>query len=289
MIGGWHDLFLYSQLEDYAALRAAGRSPQLTIGPWVHADPAVFGTAIREALGWFRAHVTGDHGGLREHPVRLFVQEAGQWRDYPDWPPPASLQHWFLRPGGGLAPAAPPGGPPGRFVYDPADPTPGVGGPLLDRKAGGRKDNAAVEARADVLSYTSDTLPAPVEVIGPVTASIAVGLSRPYADVFVRVCDVDPSGISRNVCDGLQRVTPERFPAGADGVRTVPVRLWPTAYRFRAGHRIRVQIAGGSFPRFARNPGTGEPLATATRLVPVEHRIHHDLDHRSRVIFPVTR
>ncbi|MDT7584489.1 MAG: uncharacterized protein QOE32_2039, partial [Pseudonocardiales bacterium] len=99
--------------------------------------------------------------------------------------------------------------------------------------------------------------------------------STGYADVFVRLCDVDPDGRSVNVCDGLQRITPETFPADADATHTVPVRLWPTAYRFRPGHRLRLQISGGSFPRFARNTGTGEPLGSATRLVPTDHEIRH--------------
>jgi putative CocE/NonD family hydrolase len=107
--------------------------------------------------------------------------------------------------------------------------------------------------------------------------------------VFVRVCDVDPRGRSLNVCDGLQRVTPERFPADADGVRSVRVDLWPTAYRFRAGHRIRVQVSGGSFPRFARNPGTGEPLGTATRLLPADQEVFHDRRRCSGVTFPAFR
>lgn len=89
--------------------------------------------------------------------------------------------------------------------------------------------------------------------------------------------------MSTNVCDGLQRITPAGFPADADGVRTVPVTLWPTAYRFLRGHCLRVQISGGSFPRFARNTGTGEPLATATRLEAGESEILHS----SRITLPV--
>ncbi|REF00103.1 CocE/NonD family hydrolase [Thermomonospora umbrina] len=290
MVGGWHDLFLFSQLEDYAALRAAGRRPHLTIGPWTHSDRAALGVAMTEALQWFRAHVTGDRSGLRDAAVRLYVQGAEEWRDYPDWPPPdTEPRTWFLQPSGGLSAHSPGPSPPSRFRYDPADPTPGVGGPLLDGRAAGRKDNAALEARPDVLVFTSAPLDAPVEVIGPVTARIALRCSRAYTDVFVRVCDVDPQGVSLNVCDGLQRVTPERFPADVEGVRAVDVRLWPTAYRFGVGHRIRVQVSGGSFPRFARNPGTGEPLGTATRLLPADQEILHEPGHRSGVTFAMAR
>jgi len=275
LFGGWHDVLLLGQLNDYAAMRAAGRNPYLTIGPWLHVSFEMFAAAVRESLVWFRAQVTGDHTALREQPVRICVQGAEQWREYPEWPPPGTNgQTWYLQPDRGLAPT-PPGDGADRFRYDPANPTPTVGGPLLDPKTGGRKDNTALEARPDVLSYTSTVLREPLELIGPVSATIRLRTSTGHADVFVRLCDVDPSGRSMNVCDGLQRITPEAFPADADATHTVPVQLWPTAYRFHPGHRLRLQISGGSFPRFARNTGTGESLGQATTLTPTDHEIRH--------------
>jgi len=276
LFGGWHDILLPGQLADYAAMRAVGRNPYLTIGPWVHVSTDMFAAAVREALIWFRAHVTGNHSALRRRPVRLFVQGADEWRDYPEWPPPGTgTQDWYLQERDGLAPGSAGTGV-GRFRYDPTDPTPTVGGPLLDPKTAGRKDNTELEARSDVLVHSSAPLTEPVEVIGPVTATIRVRTSTPHADVFVRLCDVDQQGRSINVCDGLQRITPEEFPVDADGIRTVEVQLAPTAHRFLSGHRLRVQVSGGSFPRFARNTGSGEPLASATRLVPVDHEILPD-------------
>jgi predicted acyl esterase len=83
------------------------------------------------------------------------------------------------------------------------------------------------------------------------------------------------------VCDGLVRATPGRFPVDAAGVRTASVDLWPTAHRFQPGHRVRVQVSGGAHPRFARNTGTGEPLATATRLLPVDVEVFADARYPS--------
>jgi hypothetical protein len=235
----------------------------------------MFAEAVRESLVWFRAHVTGDDTTLRGQPVRLYVQGADQWREYPGWPPPASTpQTWYLEPDHGLALGASGGGA-DRFRYAPADPTPTVGGPLLDPKTGGRKDNIDLEARPGVLTYTSTALREPLDVIGPVSATVELRTSSGHADVFVRLCDVDPSGRSVNVCDGLQRITPDTFPMNDTAVHTVPVRLWPTAYHFHPGHRLRLQISGGSFPRFARNTGTAETLAQASRLVATDHEILH--------------
>ncbi|MCK2243748.1 MULTISPECIES: CocE/NonD family hydrolase [unclassified Crossiella] len=272
LFGGWHDVLLPGQLADYAAMRAAGRSPFLTIGPWLHVSTELFGAAMREALEWFPAYLTGKNP--RTRPVRLFVQGAEEWRDYTEWPPAGGTErNWHLRPGGGLTrePTADAG--PDRFRYDPADPTPTVGGPLLDPRTGGSKDNTALEARPDVLTYTGNPLAGPVEAIGPVSATIKVRTSGPHADLFVRLCDVDRDGRSVNVCEGIQRLCPDKHPADVGGVRTVEVALWPTAYRFKPGHRLRVQVSGGSFPRYARNTGTGQPLATAVELRAVDYEI----------------
>ncbi|HEY9241391.1 MAG TPA: CocE/NonD family hydrolase [Streptosporangiaceae bacterium] len=175
------------------------------------------------------------------------------------------------------------------FRYDPADPTPSVGGQLVTGQAGAQ-DNRALEARPDVLVFTSGPLPADLEVIGPVSARLRVRASGPHFDLFARLCDVDGRGRSRNVCDGLIRHVPA---AGQDGPEyempeyemTVPMSA--TAYRFRAGHRLRLQVSGGAHPRFARNTGTGEPPATATRLQPVQLEILHDDPDAGGLILPV--
>ncbi|MFJ5306720.1 CocE/NonD family hydrolase C-terminal non-catalytic domain-containing protein [Streptomyces sp. NPDC088350] len=83
------------------------------------------------------------------------------------------------------------------------------------------------------------------------------------------------------MCDGLVGLT------DADRVSCARVRLWPTAYRFRRGHRIRVQVSSGAFPRYDRNPGTGEPRATATTLRAADQEVFHDPGHPSAVLLPV--
>jgi putative CocE/NonD family hydrolase len=132
-----------------------------------------------------------------------------------------------------------------------------------------------------VLTYTTGALQADTEVIGEVGAEIWFRSSLPFADVFVRLCDVDPRGRSVNVCDGLASL------AGADSVIRADVRLWPTAHRFRAGHRIRVQVSSGAFPRYARNTGTGDPHATAVTLRAADQEVYHDAAHPSAIILPV--
>jgi hypothetical protein len=182
--------------------------------------------------------------------------------------------------GGGLSLLPAGDSAPDRYRYDPADPTPAVGGVRMGRDSR-RADNTALEARPDVLTYTTTRLDSDVEVIGEVSAEIWFRSSLRYADVFVRLCDVDPQGRSWNVCDGLVSLT------GADSIRRAVVSLWPTAHRFKRGHRIRVQVSSGAFPRYARNPGTGEPHATAVTLRAADQEVYHDRAHRSAIILPV--
>jgi putative CocE/NonD family hydrolase len=278
MVGGWHDIFLPWQLADYAALREAGAQPHLIVGPWAHGSGELFLSSFRESVRWLRYHLRGE-GSLSADPVRLTVAGNGGWRGYTDWPPPYQIQPWHLHAGRRLAPTMPVESEPDRFTYDPADPTPSVGGPLLLAKVSGQRDNAMIEARPDVVVYTSDVLIEELELMGPVRATVHVATSGPHFDVFVRLCDVSPDGRSRNVTDGLTRV--------ADGAEAVEVELWPVAYRFPPGHRLRVQIAGGAHPRYPRNPGTGEPLIGAIRLRPIEFEVRHNPAFPTAIHLPI--
>ncbi|TDC54692.1 CocE/NonD family hydrolase [Actinomadura sp. KC345] len=285
LLGGWYDVFLPWQLRDYLALRAAGHAPYLTIGPWWHTDARHGLPALRESLAWFRAHLLGDTSGLRADPVRLYVTGAREWRHYSDWPPPGTRQTpWHLHAGGGLGQDGPQRAPASTYRFDPARPTPALGGPTL---LGSSRpvDNRPLERRPDVLVFTSPALADDLEVIGPVGADLFVRSDREHTDFIVRLCDVAPDGTSRNVCEGgLRLPAAADKPVGTDGVRRIAVELWPTAHRFARGHRIRVHVTSGAHPKVAANPGTGEPLATASRMVPAHQEIFHDPDHPSAIL-----
>ena len=167
MVTGWYDMFLPAQLADYRALRAAGLDARLTIGPWKHTDPGLAGESLRDALDWFGGHLLDR--ARRPHRVRgsgCSSAASARWLDVDEWPPPARSVRWHLQPGGLLHTRGTGGSAPDRYRYDPADPTPSVGGSLLAR-SGGPRDNRALERRADVLVYTSAALVRDVEVIGP--------------------------------------------------------------------------------------------------------------------------
>ncbi len=284
-LGGFYDVFLPQMLADYGRLRARGASPQLTLGPWTHGSFEGMTTAARESAAFFRHRLLGDEASRRASPVRVFVMGAGAWRDLEAWPPEGyAPERWYLRPGGELSPSAPPSSSPDRYRYDPRDPTPAVGGTSLAPEAGPR-DNRKLEARPDVLVFTSVPVAEDLEVIGPVTAELFVESSLEHTDFFVRLCDVSPDGRSVNLCDGIVRLAPGRWPDEGP----VVVELWPTAHRFRRGHALRVQVSSGAHPRFARNLGTGEPLATATTLRAADQVVHHDPARPSAIVLPARR
>lgn len=280
LFAGWHDIFAPWTFRDFKALQAAGKPARITAGPWTHTDQEMGALALQEALDWFGHHL-GHKPTERSAPVKLYVVNDG-WRTFQTWPPAASQPvRWHLQAEGGLACAPPDAAGTTAYRYDPADPTPAVGGPTL-KPGPCSVDNRALEARSDVRCFTSAPLEADLDVIGSPAAELFVRSTAQSADFFVRLCDVDPAGVSRNICDGLQRVT---LDAGG-GVQRVRFELWPTAHRFQRGHRLRVQVSSGAFPRWARNLGTGEPLGSGSAMVVADQTLHHGPDHPAALILP---
>ena len=287
LIGGWYDFMLEDLLADYAALAAGGQSPYLTIGPWIHLDREVARVALRESLAWFDAHLKGQTDRLRRRPVRVFLMGAGEWRDLDAWPPKAESSCLYLQQNGRLSERLPARHTlPDHYLYDPADPTPALGGPLF-RPEAGPQDNRPLEARPDVLTFTGPPLIHEVDVIGPVRLQLFARSSLAYADFFARLCDVHPDGRSINICEGIYRLQPGKGERLEDGSVRVEVDMSATAYRFKVGHRIRLQLSSGAHPHYARNLGTGEPLATATEMRASYQTIYHDADHPSALHLPL--
>jgi putative CocE/NonD family hydrolase len=288
-IGGWYDLFLRSQVDDYQALRHAGRTARLTVGPWTHTSPALFAETVRDGPRWFDAQLRSGDGQTLEAPVRVFVMGSRTWQEFSMWPPAGETERWFLGRGGTLLPNGPGGGAPDRFHYNPSDPTPSVGGASLNMATAGRKEQRRREQRRDVLTYTSHVLTDDLTVIGPLTATVYARSSLEHTDFFVRLCDVNEKGKSYNLSDGIIRLAPGAVERDADGIYRLEIALWPTANTFLSGHRIRLQVSSGAHPLFNRNAGTGEPLATGSNLRSADQEIFHDDAHPSSVSLHVVR
>jgi uncharacterized protein len=289
MVGGWYDIFLPFQLRDFAAAQDAGRDIRISIGPWTHAAFAGFGESMRQSTQLFQERFgirpPGPAGANRKPRVRLFLMGADEWRDYPAWPPPnAASRTLYLHSSGEMSTDVPNSADESTFDYDPARPTPAFHGATLEARKGSG-DMAELERRSDVLLFTTAPLESDLDAIGPVSAQMFLQSNTEHTDLFLCLCDVAPNGRSSNVCDGYRRLRPDGS-AGGDA-RKVDMEFWPTAYRFRRGHRARIIVASGAYPRFARNPGSGESLGDATTMVVAHQRILHGPEHPSAITLSV--
>ena len=286
-VGGWYDLFLAAQVADYEAVRRAGRTARLTIGPWHHSSPGLVGESIRDGLSWFDAQLRTQQGGGERAPVRVFVMGRDRWEEFSLWPPAGEEQRWYLGPERTLVRQPVPVRDPDRFHFNPHDPTPAVGGASLNFATSGPKDQGEREARRDVLTYTSPVLREDLTVVGPVSATLFVRSSLEHTDFFVRLCDVDRNGKSINISDGIVRLAPGTVNKDSDGVSKLEIALWPTANTFRAGHRVRLQVSSAAHPLYARNSGTGEPMATGSALRSADQEVFGSGLHPSSIALPV--
>jgi uncharacterized protein len=297
--GGWYDNFAPSDLEAFAALqKAAPDIPhRILIGPWPHDfGPEARTTLLHLQADWFDRWLK-DAPAPQTPPVRIFVMGANRWRDEGEWPP-ARLRYtpMYLQADGGLAAIQPAADvSPDHYSYDPHDPAPTRGGPVCCRPAKfpwGAMDQREVENRADVLSYSSEPLPADRELTGPVRAVLYVSTSARDTDFTVKFVDVFPDGQAINLTDGILRL---RYRQGLDrAVLAQPNEIYKigvdagvTSNLFRQGHRIRVEISSSNFPRFDRNPNTGGPIAAETKLLKAVQTVYHDRQHPSHIVLPV--
>jgi putative CocE/NonD family hydrolase len=320
-VGGWYDVFLGGTLENFVRMRQEGGSPlarsaqKLVVGPWGHGGTygpypdhsyrefapgdALDVTALQ--LRYFERYLKEVRNGVDEEPpVRIFVMGENTWRDEPDWPlARARPTPWYLRAGGLLSPEPPAHEAPDEYTFDPRDPAPTVGGStslpaLLFGTSSGPQDQRRVEARPDVLVYTSAALDAPLEATGPLRLVLHAATSAVDTDFVGKLMDVGPDGVSRILAEGILRA---RYRAGFAHPRLVEpgavivyeVDLVATSYLFRAGHRIRLAVTSSSFPRFDPNPNTGHPLGVdgPGDLLAARQTIFHDAGRASHLVLPV--
>jgi uncharacterized protein len=282
LVAGWYDIFIRDQIVDYATLLAAGKTPYLTIGPQHHTDLSIQLDALRESFAWFAAHLKGELDQLRKRSVKVFLMGAEEWHEMDFWPPPAQMTRYYFNEHASLGTTIPATiSAFDRYTFDPADPTPNIGGPLLLSVQAGRRDQAALERRGDLLVYTSAPLPQHLDVIGHVRLELFVRPSEAVSDLVGRLCVVEASGRSYNVCDGVVRLSLEAGALQSDGSLRVEIDLGPTAQRFKRGERLRVHIASAGHPRWRSYPVSGEDRR------PLEQHIYRDAEHPSAIVLPV--
>jgi putative CocE/NonD family hydrolase len=297
-MGGWFDPFLPAQLRDFDRVRREtdpniASSSRLVIGPWAHAwtpelpggfEPRNFRLeSFAPSVPWFDQFLHAP--GAMLHPLsaaRIFVMGANAWRDETQWPLARAVPTSYFLHRGGVLGTEPPNSneAPDAYVYDPEDPVPTRGGALLGPRAGPKPQND-IEARPDVLLYTTPPLERDLEVTGPLRLVLHVSTTGRNTDFTGKLVDVHPSGVAYSVSDGIVRRAYDGKSAA------IEIDLGATSLVFFRGHRIRLEISSSNFPRFDRNPNTGGDIGRETRPVKALQRIYHDADMPSRLVLPI--
>jgi putative CocE/NonD family hydrolase len=324
-IGGWHDIFLKGSIKNYTGLRKSAKTDEarkaqrLMVGPWAHAATSaegkigdvVFGEQAvldytQTILNWFDYALKGVNNEYASGaPVRLFVMGENVWRDEQEFPlERARITKYYLhssgdaesaRRDGVLSMEPPKGEEPDRFEYDPANPIPTIGGRLCcgnDVLPPGPFDQSPNESRPDVLVFSTPILEKDTEVTGYITLELFAATTAFDTDFTAMLVDVDPSGYARFLTDGVVRAryrnsTAQAEPIVSGKVYRYEIDLWATSNVFKSGHRIRLYVSSSNFPRFNRNPNTGETTLGATGMVKASQTIYHDRERPSALVLPI--
>ena len=321
---GWHDLFLKGSIKNYTGLHTEASDPdvragqRLLIGPWAHTPTSsegkvgdvVFGrNAVLDmtgtALKWFDYTLKGlqnDYAGAA--PVRIFIMGENVWRDEHEFPLARTrYTKYYLHSARGangptsdgeLSLTAPGSERPDQFEYDPKNPVPTIGGRLCCGVAvpPGPFDQRPNESRPDVLIFSTPPLERDLEVTGFISLDVYASTSAVDTDFTALLADVDQSGYARFLTDGVVRARyrdgterPEEVVPGK--VYKYTIDLWATSNVFKKGHRLRLYISSSNFPRFNRNPNTGEAMLGASRMVSAQQIVYHDGKYSSALTLPI--
>jgi putative CocE/NonD family hydrolase len=282
------------------------------MGPWTHGParktgdlqlPANFLYDFQTDTIRFFAHwlQDADNGIMSEPAVRDYtlgdVDDAqapgNEWRTADAWPPFATDQTAFYLHADGLLSSEPPTADDAKrtFVYDPKHACPTHGGPNLLLPAGPFDQRRLVD-RADVITFSTPSLEHPVEITGRVIVRLHVSSDAPDTDFVAKLIDIYPDGRQILMLDGIRRVKyrngfskPDPLPVGQIG--TVEIDLWSISLIVNKGHRIGVHITSSNWPRFEKNPNTGDDFPSADGLRTAHNTVHTSAAHASALLLPV--
>lgn len=314
-IVGWYDhcngdMLLYRTLAREGKTEAARKGSRIVIGPWGHSTrgkrkfgaidfgPEAALDLAEVEIRWFDYWLKGQDNGIdREPPVKIFVMGDNRWRGEPEWPLRRAREEVLLLTSGGRANTPAGDGrlvrqspPPGKdtYVYDPKDPVPSLHGKASFAMVA---DQRPLADRQDILVYQTEPFSERIEVTGNPVVELYAASSAPDTDWFVRLIDVAPDGLARDVCQGVIRA---RYRNGIDRPELITpgevlrytIRMGATSNAFLPGHRIRLDVTSSDFPNFDRNHNTAADQNADGVLAIARQTIFHGGDHATRLILP---
>jgi predicted acyl esterase len=314
--GGWFDNYAESDLDAFSRLVKDHKPVETWIGPWAH-DAALkfptrdFGREARVPIRlkqaeWFDRLTRHTESHEPSPPsLHLFVMGPDVWREEHEWP--LARTHYtplYLLSDGNANSAQGDGELRWQtvlksmfdtFVYDPRNPVPTGGGAVCCEPKvfpPGPLDQRSVEARQDVLVYTSAPLAEELEVTGPVRTVLYVSTSANDTDFTAKLVDVQPDGRPLLVTDGIQRL---RYRLSLDkpvlvkrnAAYQISVDTGVTSYVFAPGHKIRVEVSSSNFPRFDRSLNSAGLNSDQSKLTKARQVVYHEKGYPSAIILPV--
>lgn len=323
-VGGWYDICVFGTLKNFVGVQKHGGSEeartnqQVILGPWIHeasvythAGEVDYGVESRldlqeVELRWFDRWLKGEENGAEnDASVKIFTMGTNQWRDENEWPlQRTNYTPYYLhsrgnansRTGDGLLSTETPSDEPcDEYHYNPEFPVSTRGGNTCcnpDLVPWGSYDQRSTEMRNDVLVYTSGPLEQDLEVTGPVILKLFASTDGRDTDFTAKLVDVAPDGYAVNLCDGIIRgryrnTTSEVELLEPNQIYEFTIDLWVTSNVFLKGHRIRVDISSSNYPRFDRNPNTGNAFGQDSEIRIAHQKIFHTNKHKSQIILPV--
>ncbi len=260
-----------------------------------------------QIFGFFDHYLKGSVNAFPESTprVQFYTMGKNRWESSSHWPPPQVVMRNFYLASNGranslfgdgrLITSPPTGAPSDTYPYDPMNPVPSLGGGVCcnaGASLGGSFDQREIEARADVLVYTSEPLETPLQITGYIRATLYVSSDAKDTDFTVKLVDVHPDGSAFNVDDTILRA---RYRDGYDKqvfmepgkVYAIRPTAMSTSYQFGKGHRIRVEVSSSKFPQYMRNLNTSGNNYDETKGVTANNTIHHSAQYPSKVELPV--
>jgi hypothetical protein len=315
-VGGWFDIFQQGTINNFLSRQHNGGegakgNQKLIIGPWAHGVKRDLGDlklrsnfseldfnkyTVRFLQYWLK----GEQNGINTEPAVAYytlgdvfndTAPGNQWHTANDWPPfPTSPVAYYLAEGGNLATTHQENGS-ATYTYDPKDPCPTKGGSNLLIDAG-PFDQRALGNRPDVLKFASDPLQQPLEVTGNVRVVLYVSSDAPDTDFTAKFVDIYPDGKEILMLDSIRRLKfhngfEKPHPVKPGDTAKLDIDLWSISLILDKGHRIGVHISSSNYPRFEKNPNSGDDFPNEDNLHTAKNTIYMDKNRPSAVILPI--
>jgi predicted acyl esterase len=319
----WYDYntnYLFRVYEYLKEKSPIGANTKHVIGPWGHnyygvlkqgdlEYPKAVNADKKYHRKFFDYWLKGINNGLYDEPPIYYYQLGEEaWKSTSTWPLPGTKDtKYYLQSTGKLLTTAPAGKSkgPDTYIYDPKNPSPGIGGPYIwptnfhpDPVCGpAYQDNEVLADRNDYLVYDTPVLTKDLEMAGTPCIKLHIGCDRPDTDIIIRLCDYDPSAPSgkKTLLMGsipqrmrYRKSLREEVWMEPGEVYEVDIKMNHLAYTWKKGHQVRIIVSSSAYPLYALNPNNkdhfmwdeGEPLVA-------EVRVWHDSSHPSHLILPV--